>query len=203
MHLEPIQYLLGAFSGSLVGLTLGLFGGGGSILAVPLMVYLVGVPSAHVALGTSALAVAANAAANLLTHARMGNVQWRCAGDGRSSAANGPCPSAQRRRKRVISRDSTSSSSASANSSSRESGGAISGMAWRISSGFFCQYRRMNWFGVRPPSSGAGVSGAGDAGAPESACVRRSVPVVATLGGVGVRFGRPPAGWSGDRFGIV
>lgn len=79
MHLEPIQYLLGAFSGSLVGLTLGLFGGGGSILAVPLMVYLVGVPSAHVALGTSALAVAANAAANLLTHARMGNVQWRCA----------------------------------------------------------------------------------------------------------------------------
>ena len=79
MHLELAQYALGAFSGALVGLTLGLFGGGGSILAVPLMVYLVGVPSAHVALGTSALAVAANAAANLLTHARLGNVRWRCA----------------------------------------------------------------------------------------------------------------------------
>lgn len=38
MLLEPLQYLLGAFSGGLVGFTLGLFGGGGSILAVPLMV---------------------------------------------------------------------------------------------------------------------------------------------------------------------
>src|SRR3546814_4964913 len=60
--LEPLQYLLGLLSGSLVGLLLGLVGGGGSILAVPLMVYLVGVSSPHVAIGTSALAVAANAA---------------------------------------------------------------------------------------------------------------------------------------------
>ena len=79
MHLEPIQYLLGLFSGGLVGFTLGLFGGGGSILAVPLMVYLVGVSSPHLAIGTSALAVAANAATNLITHARSGNVRWRCA----------------------------------------------------------------------------------------------------------------------------
>jgi len=79
MYLEPIQYLLGSLSGVLVGFTLGLFGGGGSILAVPLMVYVVGVPSAHMAIGTSALAVAANAAANLVTHARKGNVRWRCA----------------------------------------------------------------------------------------------------------------------------
>ena len=79
MTLEPLQYLLGAFSGSLVGLTLGLFGGGGSILAVPLMVYLVGVPNAHMAIGTSAFAVAANAAGNLVSHARLGNVKWRCA----------------------------------------------------------------------------------------------------------------------------
>lgn len=79
MYLEPIQYVLGALSGILVGFSLGLFGGGGSILAVPLMVYLVGVPSPHIAIGTSALAVAANAAANLVTHARRGNVRWRCA----------------------------------------------------------------------------------------------------------------------------
>lgn len=79
MLLEPIQYLLGSLSGVLVGFTLGLFGGGGSILAVPLMVYLVGVPSAHIAIGTSAFAVAANAAANLISHARRGNVRWRCA----------------------------------------------------------------------------------------------------------------------------
>ena len=80
MLLDPLQYALGVFSGGLVGFTLGLFGGGGSILAVPLMVYLVGVPSAHVAIGTSALAVAANAAANLVNHARHGTVKWRCAG---------------------------------------------------------------------------------------------------------------------------
>ena len=80
MTLEPVQYLLGAGSGSLVGFTLGLVGGGGSILAVPLMVYLVGVASPHVAIGTSALAVAANAGANLIPHARQGAIKWRCAG---------------------------------------------------------------------------------------------------------------------------
>ena len=71
--------LLGALSGSLVGLSLGLVGGGGSILAVPLMIYVVGVPAAHVAIGTSALAVAVNAAASLVAHARKGTVKWRCA----------------------------------------------------------------------------------------------------------------------------
>lgn len=80
MYLEPIQYALGALSGGLVGATLGMFGGGGSILAVPLMVYLVGVPNPHVAIGTSAFAVAANAFANLVGHARFGTVKWRCAG---------------------------------------------------------------------------------------------------------------------------
>lgn len=73
------QGLLGLASGSLVGFSLGLVGGGGSILAVPLLVYVVGVASPHIAIGTSAIAVAANAAANLATHARAGNVKWRCA----------------------------------------------------------------------------------------------------------------------------
>ena len=77
--LDTIQYLLGAGSGVLVGFVLALVGGGGSILAVPLMVYLVGVPSPHVAIGTSALAVAANALTGLLSHLRQGNVKWRCA----------------------------------------------------------------------------------------------------------------------------
>lgn len=67
-------------SGGLVGFTLGLVGGGGSILAVPLMVYLVGVPSAHVAIGTSALAVGVNALVGLAQHARDKTVKWRCAG---------------------------------------------------------------------------------------------------------------------------
>jgi hypothetical protein len=70
---------LGLLSGSLVGFSLGLVGGGGSILAVPLMVYVVGVPDAHLAIGTSAIAVAANAAINLSNHARGGTVRWSCA----------------------------------------------------------------------------------------------------------------------------
>lgn len=80
MTLEPIQYVLGILSGGMVGFTLGLVGGGGSILAVPLMVYLVGVPNPHVAIGTSALAVAANAATGLASHAHTRNVKWRCGG---------------------------------------------------------------------------------------------------------------------------
>lgn len=77
--LDPIQYVLGTGSGVLVGFVLALVGGGGSILAVPLMVYLVGVPSPHVAIGTSAFAVAVNAATGLANHARAGTVKWRCA----------------------------------------------------------------------------------------------------------------------------
>ncbi|MEP7313572.1 MAG: sulfite exporter TauE/SafE family protein [Pseudomonadota bacterium] len=79
MDLTALQYFLSAAAGSLVGFSLGLVGGGGSVLAVPLMVYLVGVDDPHVAIGTSALAVAANAAANLANHARSGNVKWQCA----------------------------------------------------------------------------------------------------------------------------
>lgn len=48
--------LLAVLSGSLVGFPLALSGGGGSILAVPLLLYVVGVRHAHVAIGTSALA---------------------------------------------------------------------------------------------------------------------------------------------------
>ena len=71
--------LLSTGSGAVVGLVLGLIGGGGSILAVPLLVYLVGVSPAHVAIGTSAVAVSGSALVNLLPHARAGNVKWRCA----------------------------------------------------------------------------------------------------------------------------
>src|SRR5689334_9260914 len=74
-----MQGVLGLASGALVGFSLGLIGGGGSILAVPLMVYVVGVADAHVAIGTSAIAVAVNAALNLSNHARGGTVRWSCA----------------------------------------------------------------------------------------------------------------------------
>ena len=79
MIISTAQGVLGLASGMLVGFSLGLVGGGGSILAVPLMVYLVGVAEPHVAIGTSAIAVAANAAVNLSNHARGGTVIWSCA----------------------------------------------------------------------------------------------------------------------------
>lgn len=68
--------LLAVFSGSLVGFILGVIGGGGSVLAVPLLVYVVGVKSPHIAIGTSSIAVALSALANLIDHARSNHVCW-------------------------------------------------------------------------------------------------------------------------------
>jgi uncharacterized membrane protein YfcA len=79
MDLSPLQDLLSVLSGVVVGFSLGLVGGGGSILAVPLMIYVVGVQSPHLAIGSSATAVAVNAAIGLAGHARAGSVKWRCA----------------------------------------------------------------------------------------------------------------------------
>ena len=70
--------LLAVLSGSFVGFVLGLIGGGGSVVATPLLLYLVGLPP-HVAIGTGALAVSANAFVNFAGHARSGNVRWRVA----------------------------------------------------------------------------------------------------------------------------
>lgn len=66
-------------AGAVIGFVLGLVGGGGSILAVPLLIYWVGVDSTHEAIGTAAVAVALNAALGLAGHARAGNVKWNCA----------------------------------------------------------------------------------------------------------------------------
>jgi uncharacterized membrane protein YfcA len=76
--------VLSAVSGILVGFSLGLIGGGGSILAVPLLLYLVGLDSvpnaAHIALGTTALAVGLNAYVNSYMHVRKHNVAPRIGG---------------------------------------------------------------------------------------------------------------------------
>ena len=74
-----MQDILAVISGSLVGFVLGLVGGGGSIIAVPLLLYVVGVTSTHLAIGTSAIAVSLSALANLVNHARQGRVKWPCA----------------------------------------------------------------------------------------------------------------------------
>jgi len=71
-----LQPVLAVLSGAAVGFSLGLIGGGGSILAVPLLLYVVGVTDPHLAIGTSALAVAANAFVNLISHSRRGTVRW-------------------------------------------------------------------------------------------------------------------------------
>jgi uncharacterized membrane protein YfcA len=76
---DVVTSILTLVSGGVVGIVLGLVGGGGSILAVPLLVYVVGVRSPHVAIGTSAVSVAASAAGNLLSHWKNGNVKWGCA----------------------------------------------------------------------------------------------------------------------------
>ena len=73
------QSLAAVLCGASAGFVLALVGGGGSVLATPLLLYVVGVASPHVALGTGALAVSVNAFVNLLGHARKGHVHWRCA----------------------------------------------------------------------------------------------------------------------------
>src|SRR5271167_2685536 len=75
--MDPLQTAAAIGSGVIVGFSLGLIGGGGSILAVPLLLYVVGMPDPHQAIGTSALAVAVNAFANLVPHARAQHVRWR------------------------------------------------------------------------------------------------------------------------------
>lgn len=60
----------------LIGLTLGLLGGGGSILAVPALVYALGLETKP-AIATSLLVVGVTSAAALLPHARSRNVRWR------------------------------------------------------------------------------------------------------------------------------
>jgi uncharacterized membrane protein YfcA len=74
-----MQLLLALLSGALVSFLLGLFGGGGSMLALPLLVHVVNVRSPHVAIGISAAAVSANALMNLGMHARQNRVKWPCA----------------------------------------------------------------------------------------------------------------------------
>ena len=71
----PLTIILSLISGAIVGFSLGLIGGGGSILAVPLLLYVVGITDAHIAIGTSALAVGVNALTNMVHYYRRGYVK--------------------------------------------------------------------------------------------------------------------------------
>jgi len=79
VEIATISYPAAVLGGAVIGLLLSVFGGGGSVLATPLLLYIVGVRDPHVAIGTSAAAVAVNAAVGLLVQARAGRVKWPCA----------------------------------------------------------------------------------------------------------------------------
>lgn len=60
----------------LVGLSLGLLGGGGSILTVPILVYVAGL-DAKEAIAASLFVVGVTSAVSVVSHARAGRVRWR------------------------------------------------------------------------------------------------------------------------------
>ena len=62
---------LAAVGGVLIGMLLTVFGGGGSVLATPWLIYVVGLADTHVAIGTSAAAVAINAATGQIGRAHV------------------------------------------------------------------------------------------------------------------------------------
>ena len=65
MDLTTTAMIAAVMSGAVVGLLLAVFGGGGSVLATPALLYVVGLEDTHLAICTSAAAVAVNAAINL------------------------------------------------------------------------------------------------------------------------------------------
>jgi uncharacterized protein len=79
IELTTSAILTALLSGAVIGLFLGTFGGGGSVLAAPLLLYAVGVTDPHLAIGTSAAAVSAIALVSLTGHWRAGRVKWPCA----------------------------------------------------------------------------------------------------------------------------
>ncbi|MEV4227953.1 sulfite exporter TauE/SafE family protein [Streptomyces bobili] len=60
----------------LIGVSLGILGGGGSILTVPILVYLAGMDTKE-AIATSLFVVGATSLVVLVPHARAGRVRWR------------------------------------------------------------------------------------------------------------------------------
>ncbi|MFD9937681.1 TSUP family transporter [Streptomyces massasporeus] len=82
--------ILALVAGAVVGLALGALGGGGSVLAVPALIYLLGFTPA--AATTAALIiVTATSLTALYAHARAGNVRWKA---GALFAAAGLLPAA-------------------------------------------------------------------------------------------------------------
>ncbi|MDQ1013950.1 sulfite exporter TauE/SafE family protein [Streptomyces afghaniensis] len=84
------ELVLALIAGGVVGLALGALGGGGSVLAVPALIYLLGFTPAA-ATTAALLIVVATSLTALYGHARAGNVRWRT---GALFAAAGLLPAA-------------------------------------------------------------------------------------------------------------
>ncbi len=68
--------LFGCVLAVLAGIAVGLFGGGGSLLTVPILVYVLGLP-AHEAITLSLVVVGTTSLVALVPHARCGRVRWK------------------------------------------------------------------------------------------------------------------------------
>ncbi|MFH9355724.1 sulfite exporter TauE/SafE family protein [Kitasatospora sp. NPDC017646] len=82
--------ILALIAGAVVGLMLGALGGGGSVLAVPALIYLLGFTPAS-ATTASLIIVTATSLTALYAHARAGRVRWKA---GAAFAAAGILPAA-------------------------------------------------------------------------------------------------------------
>ncbi|WP_182169891.1 sulfite exporter TauE/SafE family protein [Flaviflexus equikiangi] len=72
--MDPI--VLALLLAALVGVSLGLLGGGGSILTVPILTYMVGMEPRE-AIASSLFIVGATSAVSAIGHAKAGRVRWR------------------------------------------------------------------------------------------------------------------------------
>ncbi|MEO6759582.1 MAG: TSUP family transporter, partial [Saprospiraceae bacterium] len=70
--------IFGYLGAAAMGLSLGLIGGGGSILTVPILVFLFGIP-VEIATAYSLFTVGLTSLVGSFSHVRMGNIHWRTA----------------------------------------------------------------------------------------------------------------------------
>lgn len=74
--MEPTTVIIALALAALVGVSLGLLGGGGSILTVPILSYVLGMEP-RVAIASSLFIVGTTSAVSVLAHAHAGRVRWR------------------------------------------------------------------------------------------------------------------------------
>ena len=74
--MEPQVIIIALALAALVGVSLGLLGGGGSILTVPILTYVLGMPPRE-AIAASLFIVGATSAVSMIGHAKAGRVRWK------------------------------------------------------------------------------------------------------------------------------